>query len=191
MHADPIIYRIDAQDHIAHVNEAWREFAQENLGPEVMPARVIGAKLWPFVGDETTRELYRRMVARARGGQVVKFRYRCDAPAERRVFEMQISAVAAGEVEFCSQIVSREARTAVSWLDRTVARSREFVTMCSWCGRVTLPAGEWVEIEQAIERHRAFQGAAVPRLTHGICPDCLAKMSRVIGAEGPDGGPPA
>lgn len=191
MNAAPIVYRINAQDRISFVNEAWRQFAEENLGEQVMPARVIGAELWPFVGDETTRELYRRMVARARNGHTVQFRYRCDAPAERRVFEMKIFRGSTGEVEFDSQIVSREPRPAVSWLDRTVARSRDFVTMCSWCGRVALATGEWVEIEQAIERHRAFQGAAAPRLTHGICEVCLEKMSRIIQRPASEGNQPA
>jgi len=139
--------------------------------------------LWSFVGDDTTRELYRRMVARARNGHTVQFRYRCDAPAERRVFEMRIDLMPGDEVEFHSQMVSSEPRSPVGWLHRTAARSRDFVAMCGWCGRVSLSAGQWVEIEQAIEQHRAFQGAVAPRITHGICPECLQRMSQLIPGE--------
>lgn len=143
--------------------------------------------MWSFVGDETTRELYRRMIARARNGNTVQFRYRCDAPAERRVFEMRISAMPRGEVEFHSQMVSSEPRSPVGWLNSAATRSRDFVVMCGWCARVSLSTGHWVEIEQAIERHRAFQGAVAPRITHSICPECLGRMSRLL-ADEPAGG---
>jgi hypothetical protein len=37
-----------------------------------------------------------------------------------------------------------------------------------------------VEIEQAIEQHRAFQAVAVPQITHGICPKCFQHMTALI-----------
>ncbi|HVZ66274.1 MAG TPA: PAS domain-containing protein [Lacunisphaera sp.] len=187
MNPSPINYRIDASDRIVSVSPSWSEFAEANLGQDSLPEQVIGRKLWSFVGDETTRELYRRMIARARSGHAVQFRYRCDAPAERRVFAMRISAVSGDVVEFHSQMVSSEARSPVDWLNRAAVRSRDFVVMCGWCARVSLSAGHWVEIEQAIEQHRAFQGAVAPRITHSICPECLQRASRFMSDEPADG----
>lgn len=183
MNSPPIIYRIDAADRIVSVNPAWREFAETNMGPESLPERVLGVELWSFIGDDTIRELYRRMVASARTGRSMRFCYRCDAPTERRIFEMSIAVEAGGEVEFRSAMLSRETRPAVDWLDRSVARSSELVRMCGWCGRVALSDGRWVGIEQAIDQHGALQDATPPRITHSICPECVQHMIRLIPAE--------
>lgn len=186
MNSSPISYRIDALDRIVSVNSAWSEFAAANAGLDSLPERVLGTELWTFISDETIEELYRRLVTRARAGHAVQFHYRCDAPAERRVFEMRISAGAGGEVEFSSLLVSCEPRPAVDWLDRGATRSNELVRMCGWCGRVALADGRWVEIEQAIEQHGALQDATPPRITHGICPECFHRMAQLIPSEVPD-----
>ncbi len=47
----------------------------------------------------------------------------------------------------------------------------ELLPVCAWCGRrVQREDGVWVSIETYIETHSTAE------LTHGICPDCLAKM---------------
>lgn len=185
MNSSPINYRIDASDRIVAVNAAWSEFAAANAGQDSLPERVVGAELWSFINDDTINELYRRMVARARAGHTMRFRYRCDAPAERRHFEMKITAGVRSEVEFSSLMVSCEPRPAVGWLDRHAARGDDLVRMCGWCGRVALGDGQWVEIELAIEQHGAFQNLTPPRISHGICPECFQRMVRLLPPEVP------
>jgi hypothetical protein len=44
--------------------------------------------------------------------------------------------------------------------------------MCSWCKRVRLPDGEWVEVERAIDMLGVFADTPVSGVTHGICVSC-------------------
>lgn len=182
-----IIYRIDADDRLVGMNDAWTAFAAENRGDAAMPDAVVGRTLWDFVKDQALRELYRRMVRQARDGAPVRFRYRCDAPQERRVFEMAISAVASGEVEFRSELKATEQRPPIAWLDPQVRHGPALVRLCSWCGRVALPDGQWVAVEKAMERHPALQQAEAPALTHGICPECSTQMVELLRRRAPDG----
>jgi hypothetical protein len=50
-------------------------------------------------------------------------------------------------------------------------RAQELLTLCSWCKKVRLPEGNWVEVETAALRLEFFLGDA-PQLSHGICPPC-------------------
>ena len=176
-----IVYAIDAEDRLIRFNEAWSDFAHANKGEGALPDAVARQKLWNFIGDPTLQELYGRMVARARGGSPVRFRYRCDAPHERRIFTMEIRGRPEGVVEFISTLVNVESRSSVNWLDPDVPHDVQLlVTICSWCSRVALPDGRWVEVERAIEEHAALHGPGIPSTTHGICPECQRQMLDLI-----------
>lgn len=175
-----ISYAIDADDNLVAFNESWSEFARANRGEQALPGVVKGRKLWDFISDPTSRELYRRMVLRARAGEAVLFRYRCDAPHERREFTMQIRSSPEGRVEFVSVMVNSEPRTAVPWLGSEVSTSSELVRMCSWCARVAVAEDRWVAVERAMEEHPALRGPRTPSITHGICPDCEKEMLRLL-----------
>ena len=99
------------------MNETWQDAARQNQGEAVLSDRVLGRDLWQSVGDDTVRQIYKRLIRRARGGTPVEFRYRCDAPARRRVFTMSIQSLADGQVEFASTLVQEEARPAVALLE--------------------------------------------------------------------------
>jgi len=43
--------------------------------------------------------------------------------------------------------------------------------ICAWCKKVRHDAGYWEQIEQYISSHSKLE------FTHGICPDCLARVS--------------
>jgi hypothetical protein len=53
---------------------------------------------------------------------------------------------------------------------------QRFLAICSYCGRVRLPGGTWEQIPPAVTRR--LHADAGPQLTHGICPDCFAKLDR-------------
>ena len=59
-------------------------------------------------------------------------------------------------------------------LQRAVERIEtlhELLPVCAWCGRkIQREDGDWVSMESYIESH------SDAKLTHGICPECLAKM---------------
>jgi hypothetical protein len=56
------------------------------------------------------------------------------------------------------------------------------LTRCAWCERVALGEG-WLEPEIFEKRQIAGQGY---RLTHGICPDCLAGVKADRAKRHPD-----
>lgn len=168
-----LVYRVDPQDRLCAFNSAWTDFARANEGEALLPEHRLGTSLWPAVKDAHVREIYRRLMQRARAGHPVAFGYRCDAPEWRRWFHMEIRAVEGdGSLEFISRLLREERRPRVALLDLTSERSTDFVTVCSWCQRVSVGAGLWQAVEQAVEQLGLLNQDALPGLTHGICGDC-------------------
>lgn len=176
-----VLYRIDREDRLVELDGGWLTFAAENGGEALQPSALIGQPLWRFVADSTTRQLYKAMVVRLReGGPPVRFRFRCDAPSRRRLLAMEMTADSAGGVRFWVSSVVEEPRAPVLLLEPNRAREAgSLLTMCGWCKGVRLPLGEWVESEEAVRVLGLFEGAPLPRVTHGMCPTCY---SAIVGA---------
>jgi hypothetical protein len=170
-----IRYRIDAQDRLFEVNEDWLTFAAENDPFMAERRRIMGRSLWSCIADPTVEELYRQMVNAARLGRTSRFKYRCDAPSFRRLFEMRIQGSGEGAVEFASELLDEEARPAVSLLDVRQPRNSDFVLVCSWCQRIAV-GGTWLPVEEGVRALGPMEHDTLPGLTHGICPECRAKM---------------
>jgi len=170
-----IRYRIDAQDRLFEVNEDWLRFAAENDPFLAERRRIMGRSLWSCIADPTVEELYRQMVNAARLGRASRFKYRCDAPSFRRLFEMRIQGAEDGAVEFESDLLDEEPRPAVSLLDVRQPRNSDFVKVCSWCQRIAV--GEtWLPVEEGVKALRPMEHDTLPGLTHGICPECRATI---------------
>jgi hypothetical protein len=176
-----LIYRIDAAGKLTHVNAEWSEFALHNEGESVLPDRVLGTGLLAAIADETVRELYIRMIKRARAGVPVQFRYRCDAPDKRRTFEMNIRLLEGGEVEFASKLVHEEARPTIPLLETGGLRDERLLRVCSWCQKVALPDDTWVPVEESVEILHLLEAERLPGITHGICDPCMARMKASVG----------
>lgn len=177
-----LIYRIDAGGRISRVNAAWTEFARDNGGEALMPERVLGRDLLQAMTDSTVRALYAQMIRQARDGRAVRFRYRCDAPDRRRIFEMEIRAVGGGEVEFVSTLRHEEPRAPVGLLQGGQARDARLLRVCSWCQQVAVGEHTWLPVEAAAELMHLLEAETFPRLTHGICDACRAKWDQADGA---------
>jgi len=149
-----------------------------------LPEHVLGQDLLRSVADQTVRELYVRMIRRARAGTPVRFHYRCDAPDRRRMFEMKIHLVAGGEVEFVSTLRYENPRAPVALLEPGRLRDDRLLLVCSWCQMVALPDKTWVPVESAVETLHLLEAETFPRLTHGICESCLAKWEQESGVTG-------
>jgi hypothetical protein len=182
----PLRYWIDAQDRLIRLSENWSDFARENDGEALMPDLILGKVLWSEIADLTLRVLYHQLVALARQGRPIRYRFRCDSPTQRRLFEMEIRGTKSGLVEFASTLLETESRPAVPLLDSHQARSQELVRMCSWCQRIAV-AGAWLPVESAMAELGLMERTVLPRLTHGICDECNAKVSAQIDAELNDG----
>jgi hypothetical protein len=172
------VYRIDAEGRICFVNPAWQAFAAEN-GWQVGAAQVLGSELMAFITDARTRHLYGLLIQRVReSGRLARFGYRCDAPDCRRLMEMQMHYDdARQQVEFRSRVALIERREPVVLFDPTIAnRTDDIVSVCSWC-KAVLADQAWVEVEEAVIRLELFSVDALPRISHGICPDCSERIS--------------
>ena len=175
-----LIYRINHRDEIVFVNDEWDSFAVANAGEAVTSAQVLQRPIWSFISDQTTRELYRQMLTRVRGGSSLQFSFRCDSPTCRRLLEMKVNPLEKGAVEFVTRTLWAEERPAPALLEPGAARSDAWLRMCSWCEKVW--SGEaWAEIEDAIADSRLFEQPLMPSMTHAICELCRHKMMDTLG----------
>ncbi len=166
------------------------DFALENQGRSVMPDRVLGRELWTCVTDQTVREVYHRLLKRARAGYPVEFSYRCDAPDWRRTFGMSIRGLPRGEVEFVSTLLHAEAREPVRLLEPGHVRDEaRVVRICSWCEKAARPDNRWVPVEEAVAAQHLLEGEKLPQVTHGICQECMDRMIDCLKQVEPGGVP--
>ncbi len=81
------------------------------------------------------------------------------------------------QVEFRSSPISIERREPVAVFDvRKTPRSSETLSVCSWCKAVET-AQAWMQLEQAVVRLGLFAAETLPRISHGICPDCSGRLT--------------
>lgn len=177
--AHEVRYTVNADDDIVFVNEAWDTFAQENGAAHLTSTHVLGRSLWDFVTDDTTRLLYRDVLARIRGTTAMRFTFRCDAPACRRHLELEVTGGRNGDAVFLVRTLKEEPRPAQPLLDPAQLRSDALLRMCSWCKRIDVN-GHWVDVEEAVTALGLFDRPRLPQVTHGICDDCYARMAEAI-----------
>jgi hypothetical protein len=178
------IYRIDQNDAIFFINDAWLFFAQENNTSQLSSDAVLNKSLWSFVSGPETQHLYGVMLDKVRVGQrPIKVPFRCDAPECRRYMELKIYPLPHKGLEFRTRILKLEPRDSVKVLETAIDRSSSFIRMCSWCKKVY--SGEqfgWVEVEEAMRILNLFSAAKLPRITHGMCPDCYESCLQELAA---------
>lgn len=172
------VHRINADGRISFVNDNWLVFASNN-GYQTSRTRVLGQALVEVISDEETRHIYAQLIERACvSGRAIRFGYRCDAPDRRRWMQMRMHRVPSSEeIEFASELLREEQRPSVALIHppRPPSPPEDVLSMCSWCKSV-LAERVWVEIEQAIIRLGLFGTNGMPRISHGICPDCKDRL---------------
>jgi hypothetical protein len=181
--ARTFIYRVDARGRLSDVNDAWLAFARENDWP-VSAADVIGRPLMDFIADAQLRYLYGLLMSRLRDGHgPFRFHFRCDAPDCRRLMEMHMLYDArAREIEFQSQVLRIERRTAQELLRAGDAGDGQRLDICSCCKRVDTGNG-WVEVESAVIRLQLFDCDHLPRTQHCVCRQCAEQLAQLAGGQ--------
>ncbi|MFN0171893.1 MAG: hypothetical protein ACKV22_36225 [Bryobacteraceae bacterium] len=174
-----IIYRVNDQDKIVFVNAKWDQLAAANAGEAVTASQVLQRRLWDFISDSTTRELYRQVLLRIRDGRSLRFTFRCDSPSCRRLLEMDVHSREDGTVEFRTRTVSEESRQPLVLQESGAAGSGELLRMCGWCKKVFFD-GTWTEVEDAVDQLRLFHRTFLPSITHGICEGCYQEMIKTL-----------
>ncbi|MDT8319362.1 MAG: hypothetical protein RQ826_02420 [Xanthomonadales bacterium] len=172
---DEIHYRLNDRDEIVYVNEVWDLFALANSGEHLTATRVLGRPLWDFITDDTSRRLYRVVLAKVRDDRPVRFDFRCDSPDCRRLLEMEVSRGQHGSTEFRVRTLAKEKRQPQALLDPYRPPSGELLCVCAWCKRVDM-GDRWTEVEEAVSLLGLPERSLLPEVTHGICEDCNARM---------------
>lgn len=172
-------YRIDADGVVVDVGGDWTAFCDDNAGGAgCLPARVIGTPLRQCIADWATWNLYELLIDSVRTRQrPVTVPIRCDSPGERRFCDLRIAPADGGHVDFESRLLRREARDAVHVLETGRPRADDrHLKVCSVCKRAEVATGRWVELEDAERELRLFDRERLPRVSHGLCPDCHARL---------------
>lgn len=173
---EPVEYHLDADDRFVWVNDAWRFFADENDAP-LETREPLGRPIWDFVTNPETRHLYMHMFAKVRQwGRPITVEFRCDAPACRRVLSLTMSRRGPAGLALRVEALALDPREPVALIDARAARDHRLLTMCGWCKKVRLEERGWVDVEVAVAELSLFHAPALPRITHGICPACLARV---------------
>jgi len=128
-----------------------------------------------FIAGPETRYIFDRILARARDGVGMTLPFRCDSPTERRHMSLTVTSLGRNEVEFRSRLVEAQPRDSIAVLEPDPPRSESLITLCSWCNRGRI-GDRWAEIEEVVAELRLFD-AVVPKLTHGMCPTCVALVA--------------
>lgn len=177
--SDATTYTIDAHDRLIRVNAAWHDFALANDSPGLASDRVLGRTLWDCITAAEVRLIYRELCQRARHrGTPLTLPFRCDAPDRRRLMRLTIRPLSRsdqrGFLEFRAELDEEQPRHPVDVLygQRT---DGGLLRMCSWCKRVDL--GQWLELEEAVAGRGIMLSPSLPRITHGMCPDCERSLS--------------
>jgi hypothetical protein len=178
-------YWFDSRDCITKVDDQWLRFAAENGAPDLTPESVKGSHLSSFISDPGSRELWARLLERARQGVPVALTIRCDAPDRRRTLAIRLRTDRS-RVRVTSTLVAQEFRPAVELLRMPREAQGEFLVSCSWCRRFELATGVWVEVEVIVENLRLFAMPVLPPVSHGICPSCFETAAEELRRTAPD-----
>lgn len=171
-----LTYLVDRRNLLADVGPGWNRFAHANEAPDLTRDRVLGRDLFSYITDDVTRRSWTALMDGVRRGEeAIEVLFRCDAPTRRRFMRMRLSAEPDGAVRFDSETLIEEVRPSIWILESAAPRHDDEVRVCSWCNRLEIE-GEWFEVEDAVERLESFGVVDQPRLTHGCCEACRARV---------------
>jgi hypothetical protein len=165
------VVHLDVADAIVFASGDWLQLARGVDGRPAEPAGVLGRPFFDFAPDSNLFPLYELVFRRVRRtGQPIRIPFTSESPSERRQMEIEVLPLEGGGLECRYHTVLVEELGPRTSSD-DAPRPQPLLTLCSWCKRVKLPEGAWVEVEEAAQRLEFFLGEA-PQLTHGICLPC-------------------
>lgn len=166
-------YRIDADDRIVEVGGAWLAFATSNDAPSLSSLEVLGKPIWSFVEGPEVREIYALLFSAARDrNQTINVPFRCDSADMRRYMDMTITPSGNGTLNIVSTLRRSEPRNAVRLFEAANHDLDHMLLICSWCKRVQIETGAWMEVEGAVRCMGLLDHGPLPTLSHGICSHC-------------------
>jgi len=174
-----VSYVLDPKDRIFAVDQAWDACARQDGFEDLTGSRIIGQPLNAFIADIQTTEIFRLLfVAVRQSRRSFNAPFRCDTPTLRRFMALDIEPDVGGWLRVVSAVLATQSRPHVPVLDAATERANEVLRICGWCKKVPLPDGTWVEIEDAVQTLEVLQQSKLPRLSHGLCPECSECLER-------------
>lgn len=167
----PIFYRVDAQDVIIDIGQAWEGFASENHGDSAFGDHVLGTSMYDHIVDDPTRQLYRDLLAEVRrGNEMVRFDYRCDSPQLCRQMRMLLVPREAGSVDFYSETLWVQPRRLPLHVQHKYGAFPALIR-CSLCGRVR-QKGKWQDVIDAVQEGFVLNHELPLLVAYGVCDQC-------------------
>ena len=167
-----VSYSIDRENRIESVGGGWLAFACANGAPELTPAAVLGRRIEDFIADPGTRHIYGLLYGLVRDGATLRLPFRCDGPEVERSMLLQLSPAGSGGVRCDTFLLAEKHRPLIALLDPNAPRGTDLVVMCSWCKRIR-HQGQWLDLEEGVQRLNLLSHASSPELSHGVCPSCI------------------
>lgn len=140
--------------------------------------------MWSYIEGAEVRHLYELLLRRVRTARIrIDVPFRCDGPEVRRDMRLRLEPLEQGGVQLTvarpeeapgrDEAVDDEIAEGV----RDVLARPDLIPLCSWCDRLLLQGIGWMDVEAAVEALDLFDGGSVPRMTHGVCPDCYGDVT--------------
>lgn len=98
--------------------------------------------------------------------------YRCDSLYSKRKYKLRI-------YHEDHEIVMEHFLVEEKPLSKSVnfmTKGDLYLKMCSWCNKFYVNSIGYVELEDAIKLLRLMEHDILPKITHGICQNCLTKL---------------
>ena len=175
------VYQIDGKDRIIHVNDEWLDFATENDGEALTYDAVQGRSLYSYIDNQEVQQLWSRLIDKVRSlGSAINIPFRCDSPDKRRYMRMEVYPLSENKVEFKVSIYKVEVRDPIQALGYGIENPSGFCVMCSWCKKIHLGHGRWVEVEEAISELDLFGDGKNVSVRNSVCPSCFKELTETI-----------
>ncbi|MBI3476867.1 MAG: hypothetical protein HY010_14130 [Acidobacteria bacterium] len=165
---------LDEMFRVVYCNRAWDIAAKANGVEQATGDRLRGQALLLYV-PRALEYHYSKVLEKAREKHIVVFTdYECNTPNVYRKYRMKIAPVPETPLLALVHTVLIEGSIPYrvhSAIDYDYG-SGDVVTMCAQCRRTKLlHANVWDWVPEFVQR-------APPRVTHGICDDCIALYCR-------------
>ena len=176
-----VTYRINARDEIIAVNDDWCRYASDHGWEGISAELVLLRPIYNYITDSTTSRLYQYLFKRVRSGSTARYQFNCESDSHQRVMEMTVMPFGnRGEVEMKARMLSKQEHSLHrADLAEKKKQEAEFLRACGWCYRIDME-GYWLNVEDALAELGVFEFSRLPKLTHGICKDCLTGMVKNV-----------
>lgn len=176
-----ITYSLDLNNTLVDVGGDWDAFALANQGDDLTRENVLGAPLFRFIVGAEVTAIYKSLFAKVRNhGHALSFAFRCDSPTFRRRMKIYIAPMPNQGLAVRTELLEEIPREEVPLLDPGIPRTEELIQICCICSDVRSKEGLWVPIEQESARRNLLENSALPRLSHGYCPQCLEEQLTLL-----------